>query len=169
MTRVYFEVQQLVIVVLVFAPTISSQASEKPAETAGLPDVYEYRASDLASIREGFLDPPREAGPWVYWFWFDNVVSREEISRELEEMGQAGFAGVELRCASMHGFTGGSPGPWFDPEGWQRLGQRRYEYLAPAFVEVLKHAVTEAERLGLRFSINLGMGWPPGEWRTTGM
>ena len=167
MTRVLFKLQQQAIVVLVFAPTVLVQAAEKPAETAGLPDVYEYRASDLASLREGFLDPPREAGPWVYWFWFENVVSREEITRELEEMAAAGFAGVELRCASMHGFAGGSPGPWFDPEGWQRLGQRRYEYLSPAFVDILKHAVMEAERLGMRFSINLGMGWPPGgRWIT---
>ncbi len=118
--------------------------------------------SDLAALREAFAHPPREAGPWVYWFWFDNVVSRAEITRELEEMAEAGIGGVELRCVSMYGFSGGSPGPWFDPEGWTRLGQTKLEYLSPEFVDVLEHTLEEAQRLGLRFAVNLGMGWPPG-------
>ena len=126
-----------------------------------------YRATDLATLRAGFADPPQAAGPWVYWFWFDNVVNRQEITRELEEMAGAGVGGVELRCVSMHGFAGGSPGPWFDPQGWQRLDHRRYEYLSPEHVDVLEHTLTEASRLGLHFSINLGMGWPPGgRWIT---
>ena len=95
------------------------------------------------------------------------MVDREEISRELEEIAEARFAGVELRCVTMHGFAGGSPGPWFDQQGWKRLGQQRYEYLSPEFVDVLEHTLSEAKRLGLRFSINLGMGWPPGgRWIT---
>ena len=132
-----------------------------------LPPIYSYRAEDIASLRKGFANPPREAGPWVYWFWFDNVVSRREITRELEEMAEAGIAGVELRCVSMHGFAGRTPGPWFDPKGWERLGQRRYSYLSPEFVGLLEHTLTQARRLGLRFAINLGMGWPPGgRWIT---
>lgn len=128
---------------------------------------YAGRTTDLATLRAGFADPPQAAGPWVYWFWFDNVVNRDEITRELEEMAAAGVGGVELRCVSMHGFAGRSPGPWFDPQGWQRLNHRRYEYLSPAHVDVLKHTLSEAKRLGLHFSINLGMGWPPGgRWIT---
>ena len=128
---------------------------------------YADRPTDLAMLRVGFADPPQDAGPWVYWFWFDNVVNREEITRELQEMAEAGVGGIELRSVSMHGFAGGSPGPWFDRQGWQRLNHRRYEYLSPAHVDVLEHTLTEAKRLGLHFSINLGMGWPPGgRWIT---
>ena len=89
----------------------------------------------------------------MYWFWFENVVNRVEITRELEEMVKAGIGGVELRCVSMQGFTGGSPGPWFTPADWKRLGHRRLEYLSPEFVDILEHTVSEARRLRLRFSI----------------
>ena len=42
-----------------------------------------------------------------------------------------------------------------------------YKYLSPTLVDVPEHVVTEAARRGLRFSINLGMGWPPGRhWLT---
>jgi len=132
-----------------------------------LPDPYAYRANTVNELRRGFANPPKQAGPWVYWFWFANVVNREEITRELEEMAGAGIAGIELRCASMHGFERRSPGPWFNPDRWQRLNHRRYEYLSPTFVDILEHTLAEAQRLGLHFSMNLGMGWPPGgRWIT---
>ena len=70
--------------------------------------------ADIASLRQGFAAPPREAGPWVFWIFFDNVMSKEEITRELEEMAAAGIAGAELRFLSMHGFSG-KPGPFRRP------------------------------------------------------
>ncbi len=115
----------------------------------------------MNALRKGFAAPPREAGPWVYWMFFENVMSREEIARELEELAAAGFAGAELRFLSLYGFSG-LPGPEFDPASWKRLGQQQLEYLSPEFVEMLEHACAEASRLGLRLAINMGMGWPPG-------
>ena len=140
----------------------------KPAPVSpDWPSVFSYRAEDLETLRAGFREPPRAAAPWVYWFWFENVVSREEITREMEEMAAAGIGGLELRSVSMHGFAGGRPGTWFDPQGWERLRQQRYEYLSPDHVGILEHTLSEAERLGLCFSMNLGMGWPPGgRWIT---
>lgn len=136
-------------------------AADPPRAESSLPSIYSYRAADIASLRQGFAAPPREAGPWVFWIFFDNVMSKEEITRELEEMAAAGIAGAELRFLSLHGFSG-KPGPWFDPESWTRLGLRRLEFLSPEFVDALEHACAEAQRLGLRLAINTGMGWPPG-------
>lgn len=135
--------------------------ADGPGTASPLPPIQSSRATDIDTLRKGFAAPPRAAGPWVYWFFFDNVLSREEITRELEELAAAGFAGAELRFVSMHGFQG-RPGPWFDQRGWARLGLERPEFLAPEFVAALEHACAEAQRLGLRLSINTGMGWPPG-------
>jgi hypothetical protein len=123
--------------------------------------------TDIKIISENFKKPNREYGPWVYWFWFENVVSKAEITRELEEMTERGIAGVELRCVSMRGFAGGSPGSMFNPEDWKKIEHRKLEYFSPEFIQTLKHTLTEAKRLGLKFSLNLGMGWPPGgRWIT---
>lgn len=139
------------------APDNTRAAPGASCMQSNLPSIYSYRAADIAALRQGFAAPPREAGPWVFWIFFDNVMSKEEITRELEEMAAAGIAGAELRFLSMHGFSG-KPGPGFDREGWTRLGQKRLEFLAPEFVDALEHACAEARRLGLRLATSTGMG-----------
>ena len=100
-------------------------------------------------------------GPWVYWFWWNNVVSREEIARELEEMAAAGIAGAELRVVTFHGW-GGEPLAGMDSANLDRLGHRQLRYLSDEWVDMLAFTCATAERLGLRLAINLGQGWPPG-------
>jgi len=129
-------------------------AADTPRKEPSLPAIYSYRAANVESLRRGFTAPPREAGPWVYWMFFENVMAKEEITRELEEMAVAGIAGAELRFVSMHGFSG-KPGPWFDPEGWARLGQKRLEFLSPEFIDALEHTCAQAKRLGRR----VGTSW----------
>ncbi|MBM3790649.1 MAG: hypothetical protein FJW35_09920, partial [Acidobacteria bacterium] len=134
----------------------------QPAEAAPeLPDIFSYRAQDLAALRQGFVQPPREAGPWVYWFWWKSVVSRGEIARELEELAAAGIAGAELRVVTFHGW-GGKPLAGMDPANLERLGHRKFAYLSDEWLDVMEFTCSEAQRLGLRLAINLGQGWPPG-------
>ena len=131
------------------------------AVSESLLPIYQYRAQDLKKLRGHFARPPREAGPWIYWMWFDNVVSKDEIKRELTEIAEAGFGGVELRCLSFYGWSGTPPVP-SDDAVLRQLGHRRLKYLSNEFLDVLEFTCAAAERLGLRFSINMGMGWPPG-------
>jgi hypothetical protein len=126
-----------------------------------LPPIYDYRATDLKTLRRGFANPPREVGPWVYWFWWNNVVSREEIARELEEMAAAGLAGAELRVVTFHGW-GGPPLEGMDDANLERLGQRRLRYLSDEWLDVMEFTCAKAQQLGLRLAVNLGQGWPPG-------
>jgi hypothetical protein len=124
-------------------------------------------STNISTLYQNFKNPDPKFGPWVYWFWFDNVVSKEEISLELKEMAERGVAGVELRCVSMYGFAGESPGPMFNAESWEKIGHQKLEYFSPEFIDVLGHALSEAKRLNLKFSLNPGMGWPPGgKWIT---
>ena len=106
------------------------------SSSAPLPDIFSYRANDLATLRQGFAQPPREAGPWVYWFWWNNVVSREEIARELEEMAAAGIAGAELRVVTFHGW-GGPPLDGMDDANLERLGHRQLRYLSDEWLDML--------------------------------
>ena len=127
----------------------------------GLPDLHAYRAQDLVQLRNGFSQPPPEARPWVYWFWWNSVVSREEIARELEELAAAGFGGAELRVVTFHGW-GGKPLAGMDAASLKRLGHRQLVYLSDEWLDTMEFTCATAERLGLRFAINLGQGWPPG-------
>ncbi len=97
------------------------------------------RAAD--PIETGFQDPPREARPWVYWFIMDGNLRREGITADLEAMERAGLGGVIL----MEVDVGIPRGPVrFMSEEWRGL---------------FKHAVSEAERLGLEITLNAGPGW----------
>ncbi len=88
-----------------------------------------------------FREPPASARPWVYWFFMDGNLSREGITADLEAMSQAGIGGVIL----MEVDVGVPKGPVrFMSEPWRAL---------------FKHAVIEAERLGLQMTLNAGPGW----------
>ncbi|MBI3117282.1 MAG: discoidin domain-containing protein, partial [Candidatus Hydrogenedentes bacterium] len=98
--------------------------------------------SEWASL---FAAPPDTAKPWVYWWWLDSNVSKEGITRDLEEMKRQGIAGALIFDAG-EGHT--SPvGPHFMSTEWLAL---------------FKHAVLEAERVGLQLSFNLCSGWDAG-------
>jgi hypothetical protein len=119
---------------------------------------YSYRAVDIAGLRKGFDKPPMEAGPWVYWFCFDNAITKQEMQREIEEMVSVGIAGAELRFVEFAW--------WREKEVVDKelalAGHKRLEYLSDEFIEVLEHACSVAQRHGFKLSINMGMGWPPG-------
>jgi len=92
-------------------------------------------------LADDFRHPPASARPWVYWFFMDGNISREGITADLEAMRQAGIGGVIL----MEVDVGIPSGPVkFMGEPWRAL---------------FKHAVTEAERLGLEITLNAGPGW----------
>ncbi|MCX6560527.1 MAG: glycosyl hydrolase [Candidatus Aminicenantes bacterium] len=94
-----------------------------------------------ADLEAGFRRPPDEARPWVYWFIMDGNSSREGITADLEAMKRAGIGGVILLEVDV-----GIPrGP--------------VEFMSPAWRALFKHAVEEAERLGLEITLNAGPGW----------
>lgn len=100
-------------------------------------------ADDLAA---GFANPPDAAKPWAYWWWLDSYATREGITRDLEEMKRQGIAGVLL-------FDAGEGGP-DAPKGPL--------FMSPAWRELFKHALREADRLGIVVGVNICGGWNAG-------
>ena len=98
------------------------------------------------ALEEKFVRSPDEAKPRVYWWWLHNLVSQKGITRDLEEFKAKGIGGVLLFNAG--GAAGAMPsGP---------------DFMSPAWRELVKHAVREADRLGIEVSINLCSGWDAG-------
>lgn len=105
--------------------------------------------SSVATVLEkNFHSIPAPSKPWVYWWWLKGNVSKESITRELEEMNKQGIGGV-LICDSRgyHDdyYTGNIPVPL----------HIKHEFMSSGWRNMLKHATQEAARLGMQVSVNL--------------
>ncbi len=103
--------------------------------------------SDL-TLFEIFKDPDAEARPFFRWWWNGNNVSKEEISRELKIIKEAGAGGVEINPIAM-------------PEEVENPGNGLV-WLSNEWCEALAYAVEEARKLGLVTDLIVGTGWPFG-------
>ncbi|MCB9784283.1 MAG: glycosyl hydrolase [Candidatus Omnitrophica bacterium] len=101
----------------------------------------QWIAQSRGELVDEFRHPPDSARPWTYWFFMDGNVSREGITADLEAMAKAGLGGVIL----MEVDVGIPRGP--------------VEFMSEEWRELFKHAVEEAERLGLQITLNAGPGW----------
>src|SRR5712671_5414265 len=102
------------------------------------------------TLDQGFSNPPDSARPCVYWFWVDGNVTREGITADLEAMRRVGLGGALL----------------FDVT--QEIPRGPVRFATPEWRALFKHAVSEANRLGLELSINNDAGWTGsgGPWIT---
>ena len=100
-----------------------------------------------------FQNPPDAVKPSCYWMWFNTNVDKEGITRDLEEMKSKGLSGAYLYTLSPNSCGTRIPqGP---------------DFLSPEWKELYRHALKEADRLGLELGINLGSGWlMGGPWIT---
>ena len=102
-----------------------------------------------------FRTPPASARPSCYWWWFNDLMDKKAITRNLEEFKAKGMGGVMLVCSS-NGSYGGGPIP---------LGPA---FLSPEWQELYKFALQEAHRLGLEVGVNFAGGWDMGgPWITS--
>lgn len=102
------------------------------------------------SLESGFIKPPDAARPWVYWYFMDGNLTRDGITADLEAMKKAGIGGAIFLEVNI-----GIPrGP--------------VDFMSPAWKELLRHAITEADRLGIRIALATGPGWcgAGGPWVT---
>jgi hypothetical protein len=122
-------------IILHAVPTLS--AAEPQASTA--------RSS--SELESGFRKPPHHAGIRCFWWWLNGNVTKEAITRDLEEMKAKGFSGALI----------------FDADG---SGQRKNALVpagpafgSPAWTKLFVHACKEAKRLDLELSLNIQSGW----------
>src|SRR5690606_20602311 len=80
-----------------------------------------------------------------YWGWFNGLVEKEGITRDLEEFREKGMGGVLLVNSS--GGLGGVPFP------------QGAKFLSDEWKELYRHAMKEAKRLNIEVGINLSSGW----------
>jgi len=91
------------------------------------------------NMLSGFITPHHDYRPATMWFWNDDLVE-SEITAQMESFAEKGI------------------NDFFVNHVWGATD----EYLGERYFEVVKHAVKEAERLGLSFWIYDEFNWPSG-------
>jgi len=105
------------------------------------------RAFAGASLEAGWTNQPVDARMRVYWWWINGNVTAQSITRDLEAMKAKGIGGAIL----------------VDADGSDQDNNARVPhgatFFSPAWRQLYKHALQEADRLGLQMSLNIQSGW----------
>lgn len=97
-------------------------------------------AQAQSSLAGGFVIPPDSVKPWVNMNWLDKTTPAN-ITQHLEELKAKGVGGVMLID------LGDMPGSPYMSDKWR---------------ELFRHAVREADRVGIKMGVNTCPGWPSG-------
>lgn len=94
-----------------------------------------------SQLMESFINPPDSARPGVYWYFMDGNLSREQMTKDLESMKEVGLGNLVFLEVNV-----GVP-------------RGKVDFLSEEWQELFKHAVKEAERLGIEITMGVGPGW----------
>ncbi len=100
------------------------------------------QASAADSLDEAFANPAEDTKPWCYWYWLNGDISKEGITRDLEQMAEVGISKAMIGNVEV---TGARPG--------------KVKILSPAWHELTRHALREAGRVGVEIYMFNGPGW----------
>ncbi|MBQ9432289.1 MAG: hypothetical protein IJU44_12145 [Kiritimatiellae bacterium] len=95
----------------------------------------------VGELEKGFANPPDSAKPHTWWHWMNGNISKEGITADLEAMAKVGIGGFQI-------FNAGEGIP---------LGP--VDFNSPEWLEMVKHAASEADRLGLEMCMHNCAGW----------
>jgi len=118
--------------------------------TAQQKNIFTTTSVSYPELKAGFTIPPAEARLRCYWWWLNSMATKESITRDLEEMKDKGYGGATLFDAGSSNYQVAAKtaaGPVF---------------MSPEWMELYKHAVKEADRIGIELSMNVQSGWNPG-------
>src|SRR3989304_3130385 len=99
------------------------------------------------ALEAGWRPPPAMSRARCWWWWLNGNVTKEAITRDLEEMKAKGLGGANI----------------IDAGGADQRGNRQVphgpDFAGAAWRELFLHALKEADRLGLELGLNIQSGW----------
>ena len=101
----------------------------------------------MIELAAGFLEPPAEARPLVFWQWINGNVSQEGIRLDLEWMQRIGIGGALM-------FDIG-----FSRPPVPQYVEKRVGFGTPEWQQAVRFAASEARRLGLLLGAQSSGGW----------
>lgn len=122
--------------------------------------VAEISQANSDTLERGFINPPAAARPGVFWQWSGGMISREGLTKDLEAMAAQGIGGVMVMQL---------PEQFAHKQRWDfRDYPGKVKVLSDEWFALVNHAIGEADRLGMTFSIFICPGWSHagGPWIT---
>ena len=98
----------------------------------------------LKSLEEGFKNPPESAKPRTWWHWTNSNITKEGITKDLEWMNRAGIGGIQLADVAS---------------GQGQTVEKKILFGSPEWLDAVRHAASEADRLNLEMTIFSSAGW----------
>jgi hypothetical protein len=95
-------------------------------------------------LEKDFVNPPDEAKPRVWWHWTGGNITKEGITKDLEWMKRIGIGGAQMADIGM---------------GGGQAIEKKIEFFTPEWLDAIRHAAAESDRLGLEMSIFSSSGW----------
>ncbi|WP_163323762.1 glycosyl hydrolase [Draconibacterium mangrovi] len=100
--------------------------------------------NNVVNLKEGFINPPDEAKPRVWWHWMNGNVTKEGIRADLEWMNRVGIGGFQNFDAGLN-----SP----------QVVENRLVYMTPDWKDHFLFTTKLADSLGLEMAIAGSPGW----------
>ncbi len=98
-------------------------------------------SSEFTQIHDGFKNPTAENTLWCYWYWLNDDISKDGITKDLEAMKKAGIGSALIGNINLTRKDGKVP------------------MLSEAWWSHMVHAVNEGKRLGVDIGIFNCPGW----------
>jgi len=109
----------------------------------------------MEGIKADFLNPPAETRPGCYWYWLNDNISKEGITKDLEAMSRVGIGRAYIGHIYNH-----------KPESERGPGDERYmtplgdvKFMSDEWWEAVQWAVREADRCNVEIGFFNSPGW----------
>jgi len=89
-----------------------------------------------------FKNPPADTKPGIYWYWINEFISRDGITKDLESLYKIGIGEVFIGNIYVRGLPLGN-----------------VKTLSPEWLELMQFAVKEGSRIGINVSLFNSPGW----------
>ena len=97
--------------------------------------------NEFRKIQTGFIAPNDSNSVWCYWYWINDNISKEGITKDLEAMKEVGIGVAFIGNVNLQEVDG--PVPILSEEWWK----------------CMVHAVNEGKRIGVDIGIFNCPGW----------
>ncbi len=95
-------------------------------------------------LEKGFSDPPGDAKPRTWWHWTNSNITKDGITKDLEWMKRIGIGGMQLADVAS---------------GQGQVVEKKIVFGSPEWLDAVRHAASEAQRLDLEMTIFSSAGW----------